>query len=89
MWDEILKSYEAVVYFPMSSGLSGTCETARALSADYDGRVLVVDNKRISVTLYSSVFNAVELANKGLSAKEIAEIAESEAGEQSVSPTLK
>lgn len=84
MWDEILKSYEAVVYFPMSSGLSGTCETARALSADYDGRVLVVDNKRISVTLYSSVFNAVELANKGLSAKEIAEIAESEAGEQSV-----
>ena len=84
MWDEILKSYESVVYFPMSSGLSGTCETARALSADYDGRVFVVDNKRISVTLYTSVFNAVKLANNGLSAKEIAEIAEKESGEQSV-----
>ena len=84
MWDEILKSYEAVVYFPMSSGLSGTCETARALSADYDGRVFVVDNKRISVTLCTSVFNAVKLANDGVSAEEIAEIAENEAAEQSI-----
>ena len=84
MWDEILESYEAIVYFPMSSGLSGTCETARALASDYDGRVFVVDNKRISVTLYTSVFNAVKLANDGVSAKEIAEIAENEAAEQSI-----
>ena len=84
MWDEILENYESLVYFPMSSGLSGTCETAKAFAADYDGRVFVVDNKRISVTLYSSVFNAAKLANKGLSAKEIAEIAEEEASEQSV-----
>lgn len=83
-WDEILESYEAVVYFPMSSGLSGTCETAKALAADYDGRVFVVDNKRISVTLYTSVFNALKLADKGLSAKEIADIAENEASEQSI-----
>lgn len=84
MWDDILKDYEAVVYFPMSSGLSGTCETAKAFAADYDGRVFVVDNKRISVTLYSSVFNALKLANNGLSAKEIAEIVENEAAEQSI-----
>lgn len=83
-WDEILKSYEAVVYFPMSSGLSGTCETAKALASDYDGRVFVVDNKRISVTLCTSVFNAVKLANDGVSAKEIAEISENEAAEQSI-----
>lgn len=84
MWDEILKEYESVVYFPMSSGLSGTCETARALASEYDGRVLVVDNKRISVTLYTSVFNAVKQADDGLSAKEIADFAEKEAGEQSI-----
>lgn len=84
MWDRILENNESVVYFPMSSGLSGTCETAKAFASDYDGRVFVVDNKRISVTLYSSVFNAAKLANKGLSAKEIAEIAEEEASEQSV-----
>lgn len=84
MWDAILENNESVVYFPMSSGLSGTCETAKAFASDYDGRVFVVDNKRISVTLYSSVFNAAKLADKGLSAKEIAEIAEEEASEQSV-----
>lgn len=84
MWDRILENYESVVYFPMSSGLSGTCETAKAFASDYDGRVFVVDNKRISVTLYSSVFNAAKLADKGLSAKEIAEITEEEASEQSV-----
>lgn len=84
MWDRILENYESVVYFPMSSGLSGTCDTAKAFASDYDGRVFVVDNKRISVTLYSSVFNAAKLADKGLSAKEIAEIAEEEASEQSI-----
>ncbi|MGN0494547.1 MAG: DegV family protein [Acutalibacteraceae bacterium] len=84
MWDDILKDYESVVYFPMSSGLSGTCETARALATEYDGRVLVVDNKRISVTLYSSVFNAVKQAEDGLSAEEIADFAEKEASEQSI-----
>lgn len=84
MWDDILKDYEAVVYFPMSSGLSGTCETSKAFADDYDGRVFIVDNKRISVTLYTSVFNAVKLADKGLSAKEIAEISENEADLQSI-----
>lgn len=83
-WNEALKIYDSVVYFPMSSGLSGTCETAKAFAADYDGRVFVVDNKRISVTLCSSVFNALKLADKGVSAKEIAKIAEEEASEQSI-----
>lgn len=84
MWDEILKEYESVVYFPMSSGLSGTCETARALASDYDGRVFVVDNKRISVTLYTSVFNAAKQADDGLSAEKIADYAEKDAGDQSI-----
>ncbi|MEE1329770.1 MAG: DegV family protein, partial [Acutalibacteraceae bacterium] len=58
MWDEILKEYESLVYIPMSSGLSGTCATAKALSAEYDGKVFVADNRRISVTLYTDVFKA-------------------------------
>lgn len=84
LWDEILKSYDSLVYIPMSSGLSGTCETAKGFAAEYDGRVQVVDNKRISVTLYSSVFTALALANQGQSAAEIAATLEKEADEQSI-----
>lgn len=71
MWDSILQSHDFVIYLPMSSGLSGTCATATALAAEYDGRVLVVDNKRISVTLKSSVLDALYLRDMGLSAEEI------------------
>ena len=50
LWDEMLKTHDQVVYIPMSSGLSASCETALMLSADYKGRVFVVDNQRISIT---------------------------------------
>ena len=49
-WDELLKEYDEIVYIPMSSGLSSSCETAYMLSQDYDGKVQVVNNQRISVT---------------------------------------
>ncbi|MBR4587224.1 MAG: DegV family protein [Lachnospiraceae bacterium] len=74
LWDDILKEYDEIVYIPMSSGLSGSCDTAQMLSQDYDGRVEVVDNQRISVTQKQSVIDAKKLADKGFSAKEIKEI---------------
>lgn len=75
-WDEILKDYEEIVYIPMSSGLSSSCATAIMLSEDYDGRVQVVDNQRISVTMRQSVMDAKALAEAGKSASEIKEILE-------------
>lgn len=71
MWDEILKTYDSIVHIPMSSGLSGSCHTALMLAEDYDGKVQVVDNQRISVTQRQSVFDAMELADRGMSAIEI------------------
>ncbi|MBQ9209634.1 MAG: DegV family protein [Oscillospiraceae bacterium] len=71
MWENILKEYDELVYIPMSSGLSGSCETARALSADFGGRVRVADTHRISVTMKDCVYDAVKLGNDGLSADEI------------------
>ncbi len=71
LWDQILTEYDAIVHIPMSSALSSSCNTARALAQDYDGRVVVVDNKRISVSQLASVRDAVVLAQKGLSAQEI------------------
>lgn len=70
-FDTLLKEYEEVVYIPMSSGLSGTCQTASMLAADYDGKVHVVDNQRISVTMRQSVLDAVALAEEGKSGAEI------------------
>lgn len=83
-WEQILESYDSLVYLPMSSGLSGNCATAKALSVDYDGRVQVVDNKRISVTLSSSVFNALKLSKSGMTAGEIAGKLEADADRQSI-----
>ncbi len=71
LWDGLLKDYDEIVHIPMSSGLSGTCETAMMLSQDYDGRVQVVDNQRISVTQRQSVLDAREMAAQGMSASEI------------------
>lgn len=72
-WDELLKEYDEIVHIPMSSGLSGACQTALMLAEDYDGRVEVVNNQRICPTLRDSVYDAQYLANKGLSAREIKE----------------
>ncbi|MBE5968985.1 MAG: DegV family protein [Lachnospiraceae bacterium] len=77
-WDKLLKEYDEIVYIPMSSGLSGSCSTAKMLAEDYDGKVQVVNNQRISVTMRSSVYDAMELAKQGKSAKEICDILERE-----------
>ena len=73
VWDTFLKDYDEIVYIPMSSGLSGSCQSAAMLSMDYDGKVEVVDNQRISITQYRTVLDALEMAHKGWSAKEIKE----------------
>lgn len=72
-WDTVLKEYDELVYIPMSSGLSGSCQSAIIFSQDYDGRVCVVDNQRISVTQRQSVLDAMEMARNGYSAQQIKE----------------
>lgn len=75
-WDKILEDYDQIVYIPMSSGLSGSCQTARMLSEDYPDKVFVVDNQRISVTQRRSVIDALELIEKGHTGSEICSILE-------------
>ena len=74
LWDNLLKEYDEVVHIPMSSGLSMSCETATNFAEQYEGRVHVVNNRRISVTQKQSVFDAIKLADEGRSGQEIAEI---------------
>lgn len=74
LWDEILEEYDEIIHIPMSSGLSSSCETAMMLAKDYEGRVHVIDNQRISITQRQSVLDAKEMAEHGLSAKEIEEV---------------
>ena len=73
LWEELLQSYDELVYIPMSSGLSSSCETAFMLAQEYDGRIQVINNQRISVTQRQSVLDALELAQAGKSAVEIRE----------------
>lgn len=84
MWDKLLREYDEIVYIPMSSGLSGSCETAFMLAQDYDGKVQVVDNQRISVTQRQSVYDAKMLADEGRSAAEIKEILTEEKFQSSI-----
>lgn len=83
-WDDLLKEYDEIVHIPMSSGLSSSCETAIMLSQDYDGKVQVVNNQRISVTQRQSVIDAKRLAEQGKSAEDIKEILEREKMESSI-----
>ena len=84
LWDELLKEYDEIVYIPMSSGLSSSCQTAIMLADDYDGKVVVVNNQRISVTMRQSVLDAMELAEAGKSAAEIPTILEEQKMESSI-----
>lgn len=84
LWDELLKEYDEIVHIPMSSGLSGTCETAEAMAQDYDGRVQVVDNKRISWSQKQSALEAKKMAEKGMTAEQIKEVLEREGLESSI-----
>lgn len=78
IWDEALEEYEKVLYIPISSGLSGSCMTASAMAQDepYEGRILVVDNGRISTPLHRSVLDALELIEEGYEAEDIKRILE-------------
>lgn len=84
LWDELLKEYDEIVHIPMSSGLSSSYETAAMLALDYDGKVFVVNNQRISVTQRQSVLDAKALAEQGYQASAIKEILEREKFESSI-----
>ena len=84
LWDEVLKEYDQIVHIPMSSSLSSSCGTAVMLAEDYDGRVAVVDNLRISVTQLQSVLDAKALAEAGFDAYQIKEILERVKAESSI-----
>lgn len=73
MWDKLLKEYDQIIHIPMSSGLSGSCSTAMMLAGEdeYEGKVFVVDNRRISVTQYQSVKDAQMLAAMGMDGAQI------------------
>lgn len=88
LWDMLLKENDEIVHIPMSSGLSNSCETAMGLARDYDGKVQVIDNQRISVTQYQSVADALALRDAGKSAAEIKEVLEAEKLESSIYITL-
>lgn len=75
-WDKVLEEYDEIVYIPMSSGLSGSCQTAIMLAMDYDDKVFVVNNQRISITMKQSVYDAIELAKNGKSGSQIKQILE-------------
>ena len=88
LWDKLLKDYDEIVHIPMSSGLSGSCQTAIMLADDYDGKVQVVNNQRISVTQEQSALDARDLAAKGYEAAQIKEILERTKYESSIYITL-
>ncbi|MDO4459004.1 MAG: DegV family protein [Clostridia bacterium] len=88
LWDKVLEDYDELVYIPMSEALSSSCETAIALSANYNGKVQVVNNRRISITLYQSILDALRLAEYGMNAAEIKAVLERESAEQSIYITV-
>lgn len=78
MWDSLLTDYDEIVHIPMSSGLSGSCQSASMLAQQYEGRVQVVNNQRISVTQRQSALDALQLAARGMNAAEIREFLEAD-----------
>ena len=83
-WEGLLERYDEIIYLPMSSGLSGSCQTAAMLAEEYDGSVHVVDNHRISVKLRQSVLEAKYLADQGKTAQEIVAYLEQDGLESSI-----
>jgi len=85
-WDELLEDYDQIVYIPMSSSLSSSCQTAHMLSLDdeYEDKVFVVDNQRISVTMRESVLDAKYLAEKGYNGEDIKNILEDHKRDSSI-----
>lgn len=71
LWDELLQDYDEIVHIPMSSGLSGSCQSAIMLAEDYDNKVQVVNNQRISVTQRQAALDALMLVERGMDARQI------------------
>lgn len=88
LWEKAFKDNDEIVCIPMSSGLSSTCATAAFIAQEYSGRVQVVDNQRISVTQEQAVYDAMELRDRGMSAKQIREALEKEKLEASIYITV-
>lgn len=84
LWSDVLKDYDEIVYLPMMSGLSSSCENAKKYAKNFKGKVFVVDNKRISVTLKESVLEAVELVKMGKTGSEIKDYLESTSSKASI-----
>ena len=88
LWNTLLESYDQIVHIPMSSGLSASCDTASGLAREYDGKVQVVDNQRISVTQKQSVLVALTLRDAGRDARQIRQVLEEQKSDSSIYITL-
>lgn len=88
LWEELLKEYDEILHFPMSSALSSSCETAIMLAEDFDGKVHVIDNQRISIIQKRAIDDALAMVKKGMSASEIEEILMREKLEASIYITV-
>ena len=88
LWKQLLKEYDQIIHIPMSSGLSGSCATAMAMAQDFQGKVYVVDNQRISVTQRQSALDALMLVRQGMDAETIREKLLQNAGESTIYITL-
>ena len=88
LWDKMLETYDQIIYIPMSSGLSASCETALMLASEYKDKVFVVDNQRISITQRQSALDAVEMARAGMDGKAIHDVLMREKLEASIYITV-
>ena len=88
VWKDLLNEYEQIIYIPMSSGLSATCENAKKYAEQFGGRVLVADNLRISVPQKISVYEAAQMAKEGKSAEQILQHLENTKGKCSIYLTV-
>ena len=88
LWDKALSQYKDILYIPISSGLSGSCQTAMMLADDYDGKVQVVNNQRVSITQIASIADAQKLIAAGKTAAEVKEVLEKEALQSSIYVTV-
>lgn len=88
LWEELLKDHDEIIHIPMSSSLSSSCETAMMLSKEFEGKVHVIDNQRISMTMRQSVLDAIEMVGTGMTASEIEEVLMREKLEASIYITV-
>ena len=88
LWENLLKEYDEIIHIPMSSALSSSCETAMMLAKEFEGKVHVIDNQRISITMRQSVLDAIEMAKMGLTGSQIEEVLMKEKLEASIYITV-